>query len=118
MSNKRLVKIDGLDYIIDVDKGKENGSITSAPHFVSGDVFKRPDGYRRVVAYVGENQNRDALFTLLGLNLGFNVDITELSRPVTAKEMQVFLAERRYTKMGNVNNQLAAFWRANIIPLE
>lgn len=116
MSNKTLVKIDGTDYIIDVDKGKENGAITLAPQFKSGDVFKRPDGYKRAVAYVGENLKQEALFTLLGINLGFNVDITELSRPVTAKEMQVFLAERRYTKVGNVNNQLAAFWRANIIP--
>jgi rubrerythrin len=114
MNNKQLITIDGVDYVIDVDKALADKTLVLALKIHSGDVWKRPDGFNRIVASAGQNKQGDSLFTLLSLWRGFNIDYTEMPTPLTVKEMKVFLATRGYTKVGNVNEKFIEFWKNHV----
>jgi hypothetical protein len=114
MNNKQLITIDGVDYVIDVDKALADKTLVSVPKFQSGDVWKRPDGFNRIMSYVGKNKQGNELYTLLGLWRGFNIDDTEMLTPLTVNEMKVFLATRGYRKIGNINEKFIEFWKNHV----
>lgn len=114
MSDNILITIDNRQYLLDLEKALAAQIAKPAIKFKSGDIFVRSDGYKRIMAWVAQDEDT-SFWTLLGFNCGFDIDYTELYQPLSTSEMIIWLDKFHYQKIGNVNEAFCKFFTKEVL---